>query len=33
MTEVQVYMLIAPLVLLAIGAAATYWWTHHTPHR
>jgi nitrogen fixation-related uncharacterized protein len=27
MTPLQVYLLIAPLVLLAIGAAAAYWWT------
>jgi hypothetical protein len=26
MTSLQVYLLIAPLVLLAIGAGAAYWW-------
>jgi hypothetical protein len=31
-TDFQLYLLIPPLVLLAIGAAATYWWTHRTPH-
>lgn len=31
MTALQVYMLIAPVVILAIGAASAYWWihTHH----
>ena len=28
MTTLEIYMVVAPLVLLAIGAAATYWWTH-----
>jgi hypothetical protein len=28
MTDLQVYLLIAPFVLLGIAAAATYWWTH-----
>jgi len=27
MTSLQVYLLIAPLVLLAIGTSAAYWWT------
>lgn len=27
MTEVQIYLLVAPLVLLALGAGAAYWWT------
>jgi hypothetical protein len=26
MTELQVYLLIAPLVLLLIGAGAAWWW-------
>jgi hypothetical protein len=26
MTDLQMYLLIAPFVLLAIGAGATYWW-------
>ena len=28
MTALQAYLLIAPFVLLAIAAGATYWWTH-----
>ncbi len=32
MTALQIYMLVAPLVVLAIGAAGTYWWTHTTHH-
>ena len=32
MTDIQVYMLIAPLVLLGIGAAAAYWWMHTPNH-
>lgn len=31
MTEIQIYMLIVPLVLFGVGAAAAYWWLH-TPH-
>jgi len=27
MTGLQIYLLIAPLVLLAIGIGAAYWWT------
>jgi len=26
MTDVQLYLLIAPLLLLAVGAGAVYWW-------
>src|SRR5947208_2580482 len=26
MTDLQMYLLIAPFVLLAIGASATFWW-------
>jgi len=29
MTPLQVYLLVAPLVLLAMGAGAAYWWTHY----
>jgi len=33
MNALQVYALVAPLVLLAIGAGAAYWWTHRPdPH-
>jgi len=28
MTALQFYMLIAPLVILAVGAAGAYWWVH-----
>lgn len=28
MTSLQIYMLVAPVVVLAIAAAGTYWWTH-----
>ena len=31
MTSLEIYLIVAPLVLLGIGAAATYWWTHHMP--
>jgi len=27
MTDLQIYLLVAPFILLVIGAAATYWWT------
>ena len=27
MTELQIYLLVAPLVLLAIGVGAAYYWT------
>jgi hypothetical protein len=26
MTGLQIYLLVAPLVLLAVGWAAAYWW-------
>jgi hypothetical protein len=26
MTSLQIYLLVAPFVLLAIGATVTYWW-------
>lgn len=29
MTSLQLYMLIAPVVVLLIAGAGTYWWTHH----
>lgn len=32
MTNLEIYMIMAPLALLGIGAAVTYWWTHHTTH-
>ena len=32
MTALQIYMLIAPVVLLAIGATGTYWWMHTRHH-
>lgn len=28
MTDLQLYLLIAPFVLMAIGVGAAYWWTH-----
>jgi CDP-diglyceride synthetase len=31
MTEVQIYAIVAPLVLLLVGAAATYYWLHRNP--
>jgi hypothetical protein len=27
MTSLQIYLLIAPMVLLVIGAGTAYWWT------
>src|ERR1700693_2589162 len=30
MTDLQLYLLVAPFVLLAIGAAAGFWWTHRS---
>jgi hypothetical protein len=27
MTDLQLYLLVAPLVLLAIGVGVAYWWT------
>jgi hypothetical protein len=32
MTTLQIYMVIAPLVVLAIGAAGAYWWVHTQHH-
>ncbi len=35
MTDLQTYLVVAPFVLLAIGAIATYWWVrsdHERPH-
>ena len=28
MTEVQIYLLVAPIVLLLISVLAAYWWLH-----
>jgi hypothetical protein len=28
MTEVQIYAVVAPLVLLLVAAIGTYWWLH-----
>ena len=28
MTGLEVYLLVAPLVLLFIGGVVTYWWLH-----
>ena len=28
MTELQIYLIVAPLVLLLVGAGAAYWWVH-----
>jgi hypothetical protein len=28
MTEIQIYAVVAPLVLLLVAAAGTYWWVH-----
>jgi hypothetical protein len=28
MTELQIYLIVAPLVLLLVGASAAYWWVH-----
>ena len=30
MTALQIYMLVAPVIILAVGAAGAYWWTHTT---
>ena len=30
MTEVQIYAVVAPLVLLLVAAVGTYWW--HRPY-
>ncbi len=29
MTGVQLYLLLAPLVVMAVGGAVAYWWTHN----
>lgn len=31
MTDVQIYLIVAPLVLLMVGAGAAYWWVHRPP--
>ena len=28
MTELQIYLIVAPLVLLLVAAIGTYWWLH-----
>ena len=28
MTGLEIYLVVAPLVLLVIGMAAAYWWLH-----
>ena len=28
MTEVQIYLLVAPMVVLVVAAGVTYWWLH-----
>ncbi len=30
MTDVQIYAIVAPLVLLLVGAGATYWWLNRS---
>ena len=30
MTDLQLYLLIAPLVLVALASGATWWWVRHT---
>jgi hypothetical protein len=32
MTSLQIYLLVAPFVLLAIAGAATYWWVVRDDH-
>lgn len=31
MTQIQIYLLIAPLLLVALGAGAAWWWTSFAP--
>jgi len=32
MTSLQIYILVAPLILAAIGWAAAYWWISRDDH-
>ena len=30
MTGLELYLILAPIALLALGGGAAYWWTHTT---
>jgi hypothetical protein len=30
MTDLDLYLLLAPLVLVALGGGVTWWWVRHT---